>query len=520
MTTNRISRRVLLGGAALGAGGMLVAPTATRAQSPKLLRLRAENELQVLDPAFRFSSSDADVISAIFAGLVRRRVGNEWGWDTDGAVSVEQVDPTHVRFQLKPGMPWSGGFGEVTADDVKFSYERMADPAMKAAYFTDWSALDRVDVIDSHAGVIVFKQPFAPFWASTLPAASGAILCRKAVEPLEGKRFTTAPPAISGPYRIKSFEPKRSVTLERNPLWPFSRPAYDEIQYVSIPDANAAETAYQAGEMDFVNLPLSSVGRLKQNTPRGSRLDIRPSLAYIWLGMQSEAGVLSDIRLRRAVQYAVDVDAVLEGAFFGVPERATGFIAPGLIGHRPANKIPGPDYDRARALLKEAGMPGGFKTNIRIPNSTEFVSSAQIIAASLGTVGIEAEVIPMERVAMKAMADDANGAWKQMGLMMSRFTMQPDPSWGTAWFVAKQIGVWNFERFSSPEYDQLEAAAKLELDNARRDAMYVRMQDLLEESGSYVFITHGANAAIHRDTVKPGLAPDGQYKFLRDFAPA
>jgi peptide/nickel transport system substrate-binding protein len=512
-----LSRRGVLA----GAGGLAVsALSPVLADNTLVLKTRSSLDVSVLDPPNRISVTDGDVMRAIFSGLVRLKPGDAWQWEKDVAVSIEQVDPTHIKFQLRPGVPWTNGFGEVTAEDVKFSYERYIDPTFKAAYRTDWESLDHVETTDSYSGVIVLKRPFVPLWASTLPAASGMIVCKKAVEALEGKRFTLEPPATSGPYKIKKLEPRRSITLERNPLWPGKRPAFDEIQYIQIVDANAAEIAFSAGEVDFTQLPLSSIGRVKKSPPAHSKLTVQPALAYWWLGMQSEAGIFSDPRVRQAVQYAVDVDMVLEGAFFGAAERATGIIAPGLSGHRPANKIQKPDPDKARDLLIKAGYTNGFKTTIGVRNSAEFVNAAQIVAASLAPVGIAAEVVPMEASAQRAMAIDKNGAWKQMGLHILRFTMQPDPSWATAWFVTSQIGEWNWERFSSPEFDRLDVEAKSELDPAKRAAMYVRMQDLMEESGSYVFLTHGSIASIYRDTIRPALSPDGQFQIFTDFTPA
>jgi peptide/nickel transport system substrate-binding protein len=236
--------------------------------------------------------------------------------------------------------------------------------------------------------------------------------------------------------------------------------------------------------------------------------------------MQSEAGPFADQRVRRAVQLTVDVDQVLDGAFFGVADRATGIIAPGLVGCRKANLYPKRDVAKATALLAEAGHAGGFKTSIIVRNSTDFTSAGQIIAASLAEIGITAEVIPMESSAQRAMATDKSGAWKQMGLLVNRFTMLPDPSWATAWFVTSQIGVWNWERFSNAEFDALHEAAKSELDGAKRDALYARMQDIMEESGSYLFLTNGSIASVSRDTVRPALSPDGQFQFFRDFAAA
>ena len=104
--------------------------------------------------------------------------------------------------------------------------------------------------------------------------------------------------------------------------------------------------------------------------------------------------------------------------------------------------------------------------------------------------------------------------------MISRFTMQPDPSWATAWFVSSQIGEWNYERFSNAEFDSLHEQAKGELDAVKRQAMYERMQDILEESGSYLFLTNGATASLCRNTVKPALSPDGQFQMWTEFAPS
>ena len=94
---------------------------------------------------------------------------------------------------------------------------------------------------------------------------------------------------------------------------------------------------------------------------------------------------------------------------------------------------------------------------------------------------------------------------------------QPDPAWATAWFVKSQIGEWNWERFANEEYDTLHVAGLSELDPKKRDQLYRRMQDLMEESGAYIFLTHGVNAAIYRDTIKPSLSPDAQRMLFRDF---
>src|SRR5262249_15124855 len=95
------------------------------------------------------------------------RNGDECAWEKQFAADIVQESPVRIRFQLKTGIPWSDGFGELTADDVKFSYERIADPAIKSPYRVDWEKLDRVDVTGSHSGVVILKEPYMRLWEST-----------------------------------------------------------------------------------------------------------------------------------------------------------------------------------------------------------------------------------------------------------------------------------------------------------------------------------------------------------------
>jgi peptide/nickel transport system substrate-binding protein len=94
-------------------------------------------------------------------------------------------------------------------------------------------------------------------------------------------------------------------------------------------------------------------------------------------------------------------------------------------------------------------------------------------------------------------------------MIYDRFSMAPDPSWATVWFTPDQIGVWNWERWNSPEFGELHKKALVEKDVAKRDEMYKKMQDLMEESGAYIFLTHEANAAVYRDNIVPATQPDG-----------
>jgi peptide/nickel transport system substrate-binding protein len=517
MLDPRLSRRsFLVGSAGLGAAATLL-PADGNAQATGIVRIRSYSDIQVIDPGFTKAAPEGDIARCLFRSLIQFKSGTSWEWQLDAAEKIEQLDPLTIAFTLKPGIKWSNGFGELTADDVKYSFERIADPATKSPYKGDWATLDQVELKGPREGVIRLKAPFAPLWWSTLPWTAGMILCRKAMEAAGGK-FTTEPPAVNGPYLLKEWQPKRRTVLVRNPDYTGPRPEFDELHILPIEDEKSAEIAFASKELDFTATSVSSLPNFKSKPPSGAKLAIRPSLAYVWLGMNVAVPPFDDVRLRRAVQKAIDVDAVLDAAYLGSAERATGIIAPGIIGHR--DKKPAPrDLEGAKKLMAEAGKAGGFKCNFAALNKAERLTAAQVIQANLAEIGIEVQISMHDSGTYWSLGDQSKGdQWKQLNLLLQRYSMAPDPSWATAWFIPAQIGIWNWERWDSAEFGELHQKALVETDVKKRAEMYVRMQDLMEDSGAYVFLTHEVSGVVHRDAISPAMMPDGRpilYGFKR-----
>jgi peptide/nickel transport system substrate-binding protein len=502
-------RQALQAFAALGFAA-IVEPCVSLAADKKLLRVRSYSDLQILDPVDRLSAPEDDISSCCLNNLIRRKPGEAWEWELDAAAAIEQIDDTHIKFSLRPGLTWSNGFGEITAEDVKYSFERIADPKMKSPYADDWSALDHVEVTGPLSGIIILKGYFAPLWSTTLPEGSGKIVCKKAVEALPEKRFKTTIPAVSGPYLIKEWVPKQKTVLAPNPGWQGAAPYFDEIEIRPIEDVKIAEIGFEAGDLDYTWISLASLAKYKSKPPARARLVERPSLAYVWLGQNTEHPNLRDVRVRKAIQHVIDVDAILDAAYFGQAKRATGLIAPGLIGHRAKNLVER-DVAAAKRLLADAGKAGGFATTISCLNTTERLSAAQIIEANLAEIGITAQIDARDSGTYWSLGDETKGeAYKNIQLLIGRFSMQPDPSWATVWFTPQQIGVWNWERWNNPEFGELHKQGLAERDAMKRDAIYRRMQDLMEESGAYLFLTNEATPLIHRADIAAAILPDGR----------
>src|SRR5919106_1649137 len=406
-------RTFLLLTSAVGAG-VALRPWRASGQDQSVLHIRSYSDLQVLDPLDRLAQPEGDIMDAIFSNLVKAKPGEIWDWQLDAAESIEQVDDTHIDFTLRKGIQFTNGFGELTAEDVKYSFERIADPKNQSPYRDDWAVLDHVEVKDPYNGTIVLKEPFAPLWTISLVRASGSILSRKAMESVGGK-FTTEPPAGSGPYVLKEWQPKQKTILARNPDFYGPAPDFDEVHIYPIEDEKTAEIAFEAGELDYTTISLSSLPDLQANLPANARISERPSMSYVWLGMNVDNPALQDIRVRQAIQKAVDVDAVLEAAYFGVAERATGIIAPGMPGHRDIEP-PGRDVEGALALLEEAGV-SDLALTLDILNKTERTSAAQVIQANLAEVGIDVTIQTHDSGTFWTLGDEKAGdAWKNIQL--------------------------------------------------------------------------------------------------------
>ncbi len=507
LSGKNLNRRQFLQAGALGAMALTL-PTVVWANGKKILKVRDYSPVESFDPGVHSGVPEECAQHAIYNKLISYIPGDKWGWRLEAAKSIEQVDPTHIKFELKKGILFTHNYGEMTSDDVKFSLERHMDPALKSQVKGDLGTFSHVEKTGKYTGVIVLKEPFQPIWMTGLAYMAGNIICKKATEE-KGGTFIQ-PPCSSGPYKFKSWKPKQGTVLERNELWTGEPAEFDEIHILVIDDEKSAEIGYEAGDIDFTRISMSSLGNYVSSPQPNSTLVTKPSLYYVWLGMNVENSILKDKRIRQAVQCAVDVELVLEASYFGAAKRATGLLAPGLIGHRPANKIPKQDLAKARALLAEAGYANGLELTIDVLNKTTYVTAAQVIQASLAQAGIKLIVNVHDSGTFWSLGDASKGdGWKNVQLLMNRFSSVPEPYYATQWFTREQIGVWNWERFDNDEYNDLHKAAAVETDTAKRDVMYQRMMDLMEESGAYLFLTHEAVPLIYRNTVIPALRPDG-----------
>jgi peptide/nickel transport system substrate-binding protein len=494
------------------AGGALFAGLATGrniawAAEGDTLRFRVLADLQVLDPKGIIGEID-DIIPRCTQVTLLRLGDMRDGHPLSRYVAekYEWVDGKTIAFTLRDGLMWNNGFGPVTTADVKFSFERIAGTDSAWAY--QFEKLDKVEIIDARSGIIHLKENFRPFEVIALPYYGGHIVCKAAVEKAGGS-YTTQIPAQCGPYFLEKWEQNQKVTLVANPDWKGEKQVFAKIEIYIVSDDQTALLAYQADAFDYSRVAISASKQLKANVPKGAKLIEAQSTRYAWLTINMNAEPLKDLRVRQAIQYAYDGEAVLQGAYDGLVKRSAGVVQPGTKFAREKNHIATRDVEKAKALLAEAGVSNPTLKLVALTDSTS-QAIAQIIQSSLGEAGITVEIQPTEDAAYWALGDKTKGdAYKSLELVLMNFAGGIDPTENLVWFRPSQIGVYNWSFFDSKEFEDLYQQGVGEGDDAKRKAVFNRMEDMMEDSGGFIFICFEPFLAIHDGNLKPVILADG-----------
>ncbi|MBV9813965.1 MAG: ABC transporter substrate-binding protein, partial [Acetobacteraceae bacterium] len=447
-------RRTLL---QLGAAA-LFAPAPVLAQEGDAVTLGIPRDIQgALDPTTRLSSIEANLLKVVCPGLIRFKP-NSFAWEPALAKSIEPQGDTVIAFELAPGHQFTDGFGEVTADDVKFSFERFRKPGPDGklpSYADDWQTLDSVEVTGKYTGRIKLKAPAPMLWTTVLPDASGCIISSRALD--AGAYRTDKQPVRmigAGPYVFAGWTPNERVSLQANAQWPGPRPAFREITLRPIRDSKTAELALRANELQFTAIDPRNADAVGKAA--GTHVLKHDSINMVWIGINVDKKPFDDPRVRQAIAAAIDVDQVIEGAWNGTVSRADGPLAPGLVGHwadAPKRKR---DVAAAKQLLQQAGA-SGLTARLTLLNKPEYQAAGVIVQALAAEAGIK---IALDVQDGGSFWSAGNGdAGKNLELSLQRFGGKADPAFNMQWFTASQIGVWNWQRWNDPDFDKLVSQA-------------------------------------------------------------
>src|SRR5512132_803457 len=384
-------------------------------------------------------------------------------------------DGLTYEFVLRRGVKFHNG-EPVTAEDVKFSFERYHGAAAKLLK----DRVKEVQLVDAGRVRFVLKEPWPDFMTFYGTSATGAawIVPKKYVEKVGDDGFVKAPVG-AGPYRVVSFNPGIDLVMEAFEGYWRKVPSVKRLVFRSMPDETTRAAALKAGDVDIVYLLSGPTAQQAQRTP-GLRLAaaMPPGVVFLDLPEQWDAkSPWHDRRVRLAASHALDRNALNQAETLGL-SRPTGALIPRVLDFARAYEPPAYDPTQAKKLLAEAGYPNGFDAGDLTP-FPPFFSLGEALGAYLQAVGIKTRMRTMERATFLA-------SWREhkiKGVVMGLGAPAGNAATRIEVYVTKN-GI--YATGVVPEIEDLFQRQGRELDRKKREAMLYQIQEIMHDRVMHV----------------------------------
>lgn len=452
-------------------------------------------DARTLVPILASDSASGSIVGLVFNGLVKYDKDINLVGDLARSWEIKDGGLT-IIFHLRRDVRWHDGIA-FTARDVKFTYERLIDPEVPTPYSGDFKKIDHVEILDEYTVKVAYKEVFSPCLASWGMAMMPEHLLRD--ENLLTTRFGRNPVG-TGPYKFKRWRSGERIDLESFHGYFEHRPYIDRYIYRIIPDSTTMFLELQTENVDSMGLTPLQYTRLTDTAffQRRFRKFKYPSFGYTYLGYNLKDGRFSDKRVRKAINYAIDKNEIIDGVLFGLGRICTGPFVPESWAFnknvKPLSYSPG----KAKRLLSEAGWSdsdgdgwidkGGknFEFTIITNQGNEpRRQTAEIIQRRLKDVGIKVHIRMLEwAVFLKEFIDKRRFEAVLLGWGLSR-----DPDSYDIWHSSKtKEGEFNFVGYSNSEVDLLLEKGRSTFDIDERKRIYHMIHKILYDEQPYLFL--------------------------------
>jgi len=424
---------------------------------------------------------------------------------------------------LRTGVKFHDGT-DFNAEAVKFNIDRQIDPnhpyhdtgEFPYAEFT-WGMVDKVEVVDGYTVKFTLKDRFAPF-LNHLAMHPAAMASPAAIEKY-GRDFSINPVG-TGPFKFVSWTPGVEVVLEKNPNYWRGAPNIDKVIYRPIIEDQSRLTELEAGSVNFiVNIPPDDLARLKAD-PKYTVVE-QPGMHTWWVAFNHTKTPFNDVRIRQAMNYAVNKQAIVDNILKGTGTLAINPLPPVVWSY--TADIQRYDYDpeKAKQLLAEAGYPDGFSCTFWLPESgsgmQQPVAMGTAIQADLKAVGIDCKIETFEwgTYLEKVIVPPDQAGFDLMEMSWIGDNGDPD----NHLYILLSGEQWpphgyNMGFYKNDQVDALLAEARVTLDRAKRTELYQQAQKLIAEDPPWILIDHETQIVVMDKSIKNfKLHPTGPFRF-------
>ena len=451
----------------------------TAADTPSVLRVRLAADILNLDYCNQQSSGDTVVLQQVMEYLV------QFDWEVTPlpvkgriAKSYEiSEDGREIVFYINEGIQFHGGYGELTAEDVAFSMNRIMDPAVGSRISAYYGNVETIEVVDPYTVKVTMKNTSANTFLQTLTwLGTSQITSKKAVEEL-GDDFNRHPIG-TGPYEFVKWAPGTGVYLKKNeqywgaPDWGYGEPAYDEVELLLIADDMIALDALETGEIDVVGI----VG--KGGIERARMIDgitLQSAVGGSWQHLtmfNHKREALSDVRVRRALAYAVDLHAIADRLgemeeYYPSPFNPLVFAS--------TDEFWTYDYDpqMAKDLLAEAGYGDSLTINLIYPPVYLWDDLALEMAHYWDAIGVDVDLEVVEYALYRTRRQ--SGDWD---VFIASHTVFNPYSYAELYFSDTPR---NYTGYANPQLDRIIEEAGAEPDLGKAEALWRQFQQIICE---------------------------------------
>jgi peptide/nickel transport system substrate-binding protein len=436
------------------------------------------SEPNTFDPHLTVGRNTQIFISNVFDGLTARdasanilpALATEWGFLGDGST---------WQFKLREGVAFHNG-DVFDANSVKYTLDRAIDPATKSTISAELATIAGVDVIDASTVQIRTKQPdiMVP---NRLSELYGGMMSPSHTMATDPATLATQPNG-TGPFMLTEWVKNERLVLQANPSYWRGPANVSQMTVRPILEDAARVAALQTGEVDFIaNVPYERIGELQGDSNLVVKTIGTPRVFFI--GIDPRVTPLNDVRVRQALNYAVDVDAIISALYLGHATRLATAVPTAAFGYD-SSVSPYP-YDPAKAkeLLAEAGYPDGF--SIEFDSFTGSIADhsrpAEAIVEYLRQVGIDVKLNVFEFGAFgpRRVANQLSPLH-----IYSIGNAYFEPAWVIKWMQQQNLGLF----YRNEEIYALCNQAEATFDAASRVPIYSRVQQLLKDDAGFIFL--------------------------------